>query len=148
MSLLRRLGLALCIGGALAMSAAMSGCKSEERQISEASHLLAQQHAAWKLALEGCKKGQPDVAQIRNVGEYLYDRTRRRVEFDYAGKNKLEVVALLKELGQAYSETVMSKTVLTTTSYAFAPGMTHQDVCNAFLALDPQYQKLIEMTKD
>ncbi|MFB3893744.1 MAG: hypothetical protein ACE15C_17155 [Phycisphaerae bacterium] len=143
----RRGRLAFIIGGLIAMAVALAGCKSTEKEISEAAHLLAQQHAAWNAALEGCKKGQPDIGQIRTVGEYLYERTRRRVEIDYAGQNKQEVIALLKALGQAYSDTVMAKTVPTATSYALAPGATNQDICQAFLALDPKYQKLIEMTK-
>lgn len=147
MSLGHRKSLVATVLLSLALCAYIGGCKSQEQEISEAAHLLGKQHEAWNLALEGCKKGQADVGQLRNVGEYLISRTSRRVEIDYNKPNKAEVLALLKELGQSYSENIMNKMVPTMSSYALAPGVTNQSLCDAFLAMNDRYQKLVEMTK-
>jgi hypothetical protein len=125
---------------------AAGGCRDKAKDLSKAETLLARQHELWEQARKTLQSEQPSLERLVDVAQYLGGRVQRRVEKDYSGSNKAEVVAHLDKLGQAYNEQVMSRLIIRAKDVVFRPGATIEDVRSAFAALEPEYQKLRTLT--
>jgi hypothetical protein len=125
------------------------GCDDRRKLcgISDAASLLAQQHTVWHNARATLQSPQPNVAQVAIVSALLGGRTRRRVEMDYAGPNKAEVLAKLDELSGAYQQQVMTKLDTTGPRPVLRAGVSIDVLRDAFMRLDPSYQQLEAMTR-
>jgi hypothetical protein len=123
------------------------GCRNEAKEISNYRYLLASQTEEWNKALEGCRQGKPDLRQFRIVGGYIGERTRLRVEQEYSGSNKPEVLNLLNELSAEYQTNIISRMYATEQGVFLNPGVTPESLSDAFLAMNDRYQKIVEMTK-
>ena len=134
----------LCVA---AMGLLLGGCKSQATKISESMHLLEMQNKAWNICLEECRKGQPDLYKLGGIYGYLGDRIRLRMQEDYPKSNKAEAIGLIKELGDEYKQNVMDKMRPTPLTIELQPGVTSDDICKAFIAMNDKYQKLVEITK-
>jgi hypothetical protein len=123
-----------------------AGCRDKARDLSKAETLLARQHELWDQARKTLQSDQPSLERLVDVAQYLGGRVQRRVEKDYSGSNKAEVIAHLDKLGQAYNEQVMSRLIVRAKDVVLRPGVAIEDVRSAFAALEPEYQKLRTLT--
>jgi len=126
----------------------LSGCgKTDVKSLSESKHLLEKQNQFWNQCLESWHKGQPDLRMMMVLQTYICDRTRLRMEKDYTGPNKAQAMQLLKELGEEYNSNLQTLTQPTEGGPVLKPGVTEEELCKAFIAMNDKYQKLVEMTK-
>ena len=125
----------------------LAGCKSQATKLSESMHLLDLQNQLWAKCLGECRKGQPDLNDLGQLYTFLGERTRLRMKEDYPKSNKAEAVKLIAELGDEYRQNVVAKLRPTMTSVELQPGVTKEDICNAFIAMNDKYQKLVDLTK-
>ena len=125
----------------------LCGCSDKPKVIKNSAQLLAAQNQKWNECLEFCAKGQPNLDKLYDLGGFLGSRTRVTMEKEYAKPNKEQAIALLKEIGEEYQTNVISLTEATEQGKVLKPGVTNEDVCKAFKAMNEKYQKLVEMTK-
>lgn len=140
----RRLGVTLLAAG-LAL-AAPAGCDDAAHEMSRAESLLARQHELWAEAREAFQAGEPRLGTLWSLRRLLCYRTPRRVEKEYGASNKAEVLAKLRELGEAYERDVYSKLDPTGGHLRLARGVTAEQLRDAFMSLDGSYRQLVEMT--
>ena len=131
---------------ALAAGLALTGCKDEIKDISSAKYLLAQQHKAWKNAREAFEADEPNLGFIRGVDMLLSGRTKRRVEKEYGGADKAEIIAKLDALSAAFQDRVLSKVDVGAAKVVLRRGVTMDELREAFESLDADYRALEAMT--
>ena len=125
----------------------LGGCKDNTRTSFTPSELLNKQTKYWTECAESARKGKADLNRMNLLEGYLGGRTRIQMEKEYAKPNKEQAIALLKELAGDYHNNVTSLLQMTEAGPVLKPGVTNEDVCTAFLAMNDKYQKLVEMTK-
>ena len=130
----------------VAAALVLCGCRDKARQLSSAEHILAKQHEVWHNARESIRSAQPNLDYIRSVHIFLRGRTRRRVEKEYTGPNKQDILAQLDALKAAYETHVLSKIVAESYAVRLKPGVTLEDVRGAFDKLDEQYRRFQALT--
>lgn len=125
---------------------AAGGCKDKAKSLSDSDYLLGVQHEAWRNSRETLQTPQPELGWLGSVNNLLNGRTPRRVKKDYTGANKAEVLAKLKTLGEAYEAEVVSKLDFRQPQVRLKPGVTIEQVRDAFMKLDGRYRELEAMT--
>ncbi|KKM16439.1 hypothetical protein LCGC14_1685790, partial [marine sediment metagenome] len=85
------------------------GCRDKVKDISNSSHLLDMQHKLWEKTRQTLESSQPNLQYVPAVYKYLRIRTRRRVEKDYTGSNKQQVLAALDAIRKRYESEILSK---------------------------------------
>ena len=122
------------------------GCDDPVERISSSEHLLALQHKVWANARETLKTDSPRLPLLTAVGSMIGQRTRLRVENDYEGDNKAEVLARLDEIGKAYLAEIIGKLETTERGVQLKPGVTLAQLRQSFDRLDVEYRKFEAMT--
>ena len=121
---------------------ALIGCKDSAEDVSNSRYVLGLLTEAWQTAHQSCQAGSPNLEALRSVHVLLCQRVPRRVEKDYSGSDKQEVLAELQRLAEAYEAQVASKLVLTGDKVALRSGVAPEDVRSAFMGLEEDYRKL------
>ena len=130
----------------LAASLALAGCKDEMQELSSAKRLLSRQHKNWNKVRESLKTDQPDLEAIRVVSMLLTGQSKRRVEKEYRGANKAEIIQRLDALSAAFQKRVVSKVDITAPKAVLRQGVTVAQLREAFNSLDEDYRALEAMT--
>lgn len=127
---------------------AASGCDEKKtlKEVSDGNFLLSQQHQLWHKARETLQSDHPGISQVAIVWALLGGRTQRRVEMDYAGANKAQVLQRLGEIRQGFQQEVLSRLDTTGPMPVLRPGVSIGDLRDAFMRLDPAYRELEAMT--
>ena len=125
---------------------APAGCKNKAKDISTPKYLLARLHEHWKAARETLESDQPNLGVLRTVNHFLRFRVPRRIEKQYGGRDKQQVLAKLRELGKAYRDQVQMKLDTRGNEVRLAPGVTLEQLRQAFAKLDEQYREFESLT--
>ena len=124
----------------LVAALALAGCGDEAEEISNLDYLLPRQHALWEKARRTLASEQPNLNLLRSLEMYLAVRTPRRLDREYDGANKEQVLAKLAELTRAYQAEVLSKLVLQNPQVTAKAGVTIEQIRAAFEGLEADYQ--------
>ncbi len=136
---------AITLAAATAMVCTIIGCGGSPKSVSDSKYLLGLLHESWTNARAGIDKNPPDLGPLRGINNMLARRVPRRIEKDYAGSNKAEVLAKITALRDAYTKRISSKLDLRSNVARLRRGAKLQDVRTAFWELDKQYKELEEM---
>ncbi len=132
---------------ALALAAAaLTGCGDDPEDISSAEYLLQHFHDAWANAKASLESSDPQLTTLFGLHVYLSQRVPRRLEKEYTGTDKAELLAKIKSLGEEYEKTVVEKLDLRHPTPQLKPGVGLDEVRKAFRELEPQYQQIRAMT--
>ena len=142
---LRIAAAALALAGMLA-PAGCSRRKEQARRVSSARYLLDLQHKVWRNARQTLHSDRPNINKVAVVYSLLADRTRRRVEADYTGPDKAELLDRLDRLAKAYRDKVIAQLDMTGAVPALRAGVSADDVRKAFMEIDPDYRRLEAMS--
>ena len=124
---------------------AAGGCGESAKDVSNSAYILGLLGEAWGTCRQACQDGNPNLEVFRSIHVLLNKRAPRRIQKDYGGSNKQELLDGLKALAAAYEASVVPKLDLTGQSVTLRPGATMEQVRTAFLALDEQYRQLEAM---
>ncbi len=125
---------------------ALTGCKDRAKEISRPEYLLTKQHEIWAQARESVHSDRPNLDIFRYVHRFLCYRTPRRVEKAYDGRDKQELLARLRAVGQAYEKHVHAMLDLTGGRVGLVRGATIEQLRQAFDKVDEEYRRLEAMT--
>ncbi len=131
---------------ALALAAALTGCGDDPKDISSADYLLQHFHDAWANARASLDSNDPQLTTLFGLRVYLSQRVPRRLEKEYMGADKAELLAKIKALGETYEATIVEKLDLRRPVPQLKPGVSLDEVRKAFRELEPQYQQIRAMT--
>ncbi len=120
---------------------ATAGCGDEAANMSSADALLADLHEVWQNAQKTLQTDNPNLGVFMSVSSYL-TRARRRVETDYTGPNKEEVLAKLDALNSAFESQVASKLTMMDPQIRLKSGVTMEQLRASFASLGEVYQAL------
>lgn len=137
---------AVTVIAAMVLAGMMAGCKNQATAVSDSDYLLKRQHEYWAKARQSVEAGKVDYGSINNLANMLINRTPRRVEMDYAGPNKAQVLEKLKAIRDEFQSTVLAKTETTERGLKAGNGFTDKDVGDAFMKIDPAYRQFEAMT--
>ena len=140
---MRRIALITTTLAALGLLAA--GCGESAEDVSNSEYLLGLLQHSWNGARRSLNSQKPDLDPLRGV-HWMLQRTPRRIQKDYEGSNKQEVLAKLKALREAYEAEVVPKLELRGAQVKLQSGVSLAEVRKAFMALDPQYRQIEAMT--
>ncbi|OPX23988.1 MAG: hypothetical protein B1H04_03130 [Planctomycetales bacterium 4484_123] len=118
------------------------GCGESAEDVSNSEYLLGLLHESWQNARKGLQSEQPDLGPLRAIHILLARRAPRRVQRDYHGPNKEEVLRRLHALRDAYEARIVPKLDLTQPEVRLQPGATVQEVKAAFMELDKAYRQI------
>ena len=125
---------------------ALAGCEDKAARLSSSEHLLARQHEVWRNARESLRSSEPNLMYLRSIHIFLRGRTRRRIEKDYTGPDKQEVLDALDALKADYEAKIMSRIDARSFQVTLRPGVTLGEIRAAFEKLDESYGELEAMT--
>lgn len=120
---------------------AWAGCGNKAESASNSEYLLGLLHESWVNARAGLQKDPPDLGPLRGI-RVMLGRTPRRVDNDYGGANKQEVLAKLKALRDAYESRVVPMLDLRSQAVRLAPGADIGKLKATFSELDKQYTEI------
>ena len=123
----------------------LAGCKDAAEKISSADHLLSRQHKACADDLETLRSDQPNYNLVRAAGG-RFRRTLRRVEKDYTGSNKHEVIAKLNLLADRFDAEVAPKLTMASPEVRLQTGVTAEELRTAFESLQADFETLKDLT--
>ena len=129
-------------------AAAMAGCKDEAKEISSARSYLDDQHSAWRRARESLHSDKPNLELLRVIGFNFSGPMGRRLRHDYPGSNRGEVLKRFGALKTTYLAEITSKLEPRSAVARLRQGVTIEQVCQAFDAMDADYRAFEEMTKE
>lgn len=138
----RRIGLIVALAAAGLFG--LTGCKDKAKELSAANAQLARQHKVWNNALASLRSEEPNLELVR-AAEGLLLRTHRRVGMDYPGANRQEVLDKLKGIADRFAAEVAPKVNLGAPLVVLRPGVTMDEVRDAFEKLNEEYQELVAM---
>jgi hypothetical protein len=125
----------------------LAGCKDKAEDISSSEHLLARQHQVWEDALETLGSSNPNYNLVAAAGGRLR-RTLLRVEKDYTGGNKEQVIAKLQDLADKFDAAIAPKLTMTRPQVVLQPDVTAQELKTAFEKLAGEYEQLKTLTSE
>ena len=129
----------LAVAGLAALAA---GCGESAEDVSNSEYLLGLLHESWLNARKGLQAEQPDLGPLRAIHILLARRAPRRVQRDYHGPNKEEVLRRLHALRDAYESRIIPKLDLRNPEVRLQPGASLEELRAAFTELDKDYRQI------
>jgi hypothetical protein len=122
------------------------GCGGGAEGLSNSSYLLEKLGQAWTNARTGLAAETLNLEPLRGV-HVMLGRTYRRIQKDYTGPNKEQLLAKLAELNTVYEAHILPKLNLRDRAVSLAPGATVEQVRAEFKKLEPAYAEIEALTK-
>jgi len=125
----------------------LAGCGGGGTEsVSDPKYYLGKLSESWKEAREALESGSSDLKPFFFIRRGLSDRTRNKLEDDYKGSNKDEVMAKFDAVREAYEKTIASKLNIGRGEVTVRRGVKLTQVKAAFDALDADVKALVKMT--
>ena len=131
---------------AVAAALAAGGCGDKAKSVSDSTYVLGLLREAWPSARESLNSDSPELGKLHSLKIILVERVPRRVEKDYTGSDRQQVLEKVKSLAQGYDSQVWSKLEVVGSQVRLKGDATLEQVREAFMKLDPQYRELEAMT--
>ncbi|HET6428408.1 MAG TPA: hypothetical protein VFJ30_08365 [Phycisphaerae bacterium] len=137
--------LSILVAAVLCSPWALGGCGRGRKKASNSEYVLGLLHESWVNARAGLQKDPPDLGPLRGIHVMLGTRAPRRVEKDYAGPNKQQLLERLITLRDAYEAQIVPKLNLQGMEVVLQPPATADEVRIAFAELDKQYRQIEDL---
>lgn len=125
---------------------AQVGCKDKAEKITSPAYMLDLLSKRWAEARQTLQSDQPNLGVFRAVDHLLRFRLPRRIKKAYSGDDKQQLLERLRELGRAYRDQIQSRLDMRGNEVRLAPGVTLEQLRQAFAGLHEQYRQIESMT--
>jgi hypothetical protein len=137
----------LLAGVAVALAAGLpAGCKSKAAQMSSLKTVLANQHAVWDNLERTMKSDRPNLDLLASADMMFYE-TPGKIEAEYGGSNKAQVLAKLASIRKQFQDTVLPKVVFGPRGTVLAEGESLAELRPAVDKLLKEYREFKAMVK-
>ena len=132
---------------AFASMALLGGCSKTAEDLSKPSHMFDVLATTWKDAKATLQTDNPALGQLAAIENILAGPMRRMIEQDYSGSNKDEVLKRYDALAVGFKTNITP--MLGRGGYAVVlnSGYTNQNVRDAFMKLDADFEALMKVAK-
>jgi hypothetical protein len=128
------------LGGLSAWVALAGGCRDKAAEVSSGKYLLERLDEFWNMARGELQSDRPNLHVFLTIREYLGYRVPRRLEKDYTGPDKGEVLAKARHVWDRFDREVFSRLSSDGGRLGLKPGVTIEGLRSAFAEVDREYQ--------